>query len=67
MPLVEDLVPFNWATAHVQHVGPNWIIADGAHSIMGFGGNLAEANRALAEESIKGQTVIREPLSLPAT
>lgn len=25
-----------------------------------------EANRALAEESIEGQNVIREPLSLPA-
>ena len=25
-----------------------------------------EANRALAEESIKGKDVIREPLSLPA-
>ena len=26
---------------------------------------LLEANRVLAEESIKGQNVIREPLSLP--
>jgi len=47
-PLAEDLVPFNWVTAHVQHVGPTWIIADGGMSLLSFGGNLAEANRALA-------------------
>lgn len=40
---------------------------DGARTNLGEAVHLAlEANRVLAEEGLRGQTVIREPLRIPA-
>jgi hypothetical protein len=45
--LTEDCVSFNPNTTTVQNIGGRWKIVDGSHMMFDFGGNKAEALKAL--------------------
>jgi hypothetical protein len=44
----EDAIPFNLANVHAQLSGTNWIVTDGASSLLNFGGNELNAVHAVA-------------------
>lgn len=43
----EDCIAFNPATTEVKNINGSWKIVDGSHWILDFGGNKAEADKAL--------------------